>query len=109
MAKIALATDQNKEDGKKEKIKSVVTRKLYGKQKPNIDLRDGADNAPLPTWAMACRNIFMLIVAIFVFVLEFFVGGFQHASMKALETINPKGARKAKLLDVAFDKLANGK
>jgi hypothetical protein len=77
--KVSLAADNSKI----EKIKKTVTRKLYGKQRPNLDLRD--DVSPrIDMLGEACFRFVNCFFAIFVGICAFFSGGVEAAMAKGL-------------------------
>lgn len=83
-------------DKKEEKINKEITKKLYGKQRPNHDLKN--DFVPVP-WAVCAEStlqMFSIIPAIYAFCVKFIAGGFI-AGLDAATEVFTERKRKRKI------------
>ena len=88
--KVALATSI---DQKTEEIKKHVTKKLYGKQHPNLDLKEGVEPTGLTYFLEGLCKTVLIVPAVVVFVLFFIGGGFKIGLEAALEVVGHKRKR----------------
>lgn len=85
--KVALATPI---DQKTEEIKKHITKKLYGRQHPNLDLKEGVEPTGLTYILEGFCKAVLIIPAMLVFVLFFIGGGFRIGLEAALEVVGHK-------------------